>query len=84
MSELKSKSGSGLSIRVGLSGFLNYFVFGQIRTIELGHQIIRFMCNFGPNSLEKLINTTSEFGQSNSDIKNRAQSAITLSFGHNV
>ena len=43
-----------------LSEFLNHFGFRQSRTIRFEHQIIRFLCNFGLNSVEKFINTISD------------------------
>jgi len=65
MFEFKSGSCSDLSIPVWVFEFLNHFGFGQIRTIGQpgsNNRTIRFMCNFGPNSLEKFINTTSDIG----------------------
>jgi len=62
MSEFKSGSGSDLSIRIRVVRIFESFwvrTNSDNRTTGFGHRTIRFLCNFGPNSLEKFINTTS-------------------------
>ena len=63
MFEFKFGSSSGLSIRVWVVRIFKSFQVrtnSDNRTTGFGHRTIRFMCNFGPNSLEKFINTNSD------------------------
>ena len=77
MSEFKSGSSSYLSIWVRVVRIFESFrvrTNSENRTTGFGHGIIRFMYNFGPNSLEKFINTISD---------NRVRTLeIGFGFGH--
>ena len=77
MSESKFGSGSGLSIQARVVRIFESFQIptnSDNRTTGFGDPTIRFMCNFGPNSLEKFINTISN---------NRVRTLkIGFGFGH--
>ena len=77
MSKFKSGSGSSLSIWVRVVRIFESFrvrINSDNWTAGFGHQTIRFLCNFGPNSLEKFININSD---------NRVRTLkIRFGFGH--
>ena len=63
MSEFKFGSGPSLGIWILVVWIFEPFQIRtnwDNRTSGFGHRTTTFMCNFGPNSLEKFIKTTSD------------------------
>ena len=60
---------------------LNYFKFEHIQTIKFRYQTIRFMSNFGPNSVENLLKQFTTMGL---HIEKFCLSLVTQNIGHNV
>ena len=60
MSEFKFRSASGWTFRFELSGFSTISDLDKFGHPGLDNRTIRFICNFGPNSQENFIKTTSD------------------------